>query len=85
MRESFSAEFCSSFSDGHAKWKEERPAQSAFFGVQGRDSIVRSRDGTVPRTGSNLGTGSQPPEPELNRFRTGSNNLLAEDDSVQNE
>ena len=46
---------------------------------------VVARDGMVPRTGSNLGTGSQPPEPEPNRFRTGSNNLLAEDDSVQNE
>ena len=44
-----------------------------------------SRDGTVPGTGSNLGTGSQPPEPEPNRFRTGSNNLLAEDDSKQNQ
>ena len=31
-------------------------------------SSLYSRDGTVPRTGSNLGTGSQPPEPEPNRF-----------------
>ena len=36
MREDCSGEFCSAFSDGYAKWREERPQQSAFFGVQGR-------------------------------------------------
>ena len=51
--------------------------------IQG--GCVMSRDGMVPRTGSNLGTGSQPSEPEPNRFRTGSSNLLAEDDSKQNQ
>ena len=42
MKEECSADFCSAFSDGYAKWKEARPAQSAFFGVQGGDSIMRS-------------------------------------------
>ena len=42
-------------------------------------SWVLHRDGTVPRTGS------QPPKPELNQLRTGSSNLPAQYDSVQNQ
>ena len=42
MKEKCSADFCSAFSDGYAKWKEERQAQSAFFGVQGGDSIIQT-------------------------------------------
>ena len=40
MKEECTADFCSAFSDGYAKWKEERPKQSAFFGIQGRTVII---------------------------------------------